>query len=131
MKKTAFVVVLMLLVLAASSIGFAQEPAEMKEQMVVKEMKGGMMGMQPGLSIMKKMMGGQMVATKDGGVIVLIGKKLLKYDKDLNLQKEAEIKVDLEEMHETEMQWKEKCKMDEKLTEEGGTDSTATEEMSE
>ena len=36
----------------------------------------------------------QMVATADGGVIVLSGNKLLKYDKDLNLVKEAELKRD-------------------------------------
>lgn len=130
MKRTAFVVVLMLLVLAASSISFAQEPGEMKGQMMGKGMKGGMMEIQPGLSMMK-MVGGQMVATKDGGVIVMMGKKLLKYDKDLNLKKEVEIKVDLEQMHEKMMQWKEKCQMQEKMTEEGAMDSTSTEETSE
>ncbi len=38
----------------------------------------------------------QMVATSDGGVIVLAGNKLLKYDKDLNLVKEVEIKTEVE-----------------------------------
>ena len=33
----------------------------------------------------------QMVGTPDGGVIILSGNKLLKYDKDLNLVKEVEI----------------------------------------
>lgn len=130
MKRTAFVVVLMLLVLATSCVSFAQEPGEMKGQMMSKGMKGGMMEIQPGLSMMK-MMGGQMVATKDGGVIVMMGKKLLKYDKDLNLKKEVEIKVDLEQMHEKMVQWKEKCQMQEKMTEEGAMDSTSTEETSE
>ena len=51
--------------------------------------KGGMMKMHPGLSMMEKMMSGQMVATKDGGVIVLIGNKLLKYDKYLNLKEKS------------------------------------------
>jgi len=35
----------------------------------------------------------QMVAANDGGVIVLAGNKLLKYDKDLNLVKEVEVKT--------------------------------------
>lgn len=118
MKRTAFVVVLMLLVLAASSISFAQEPGEMKEEMKAKRMKGGKMGMYPGLSMMKKMIGGGMVATKDGGVIVMMGRKLLKYDKDLNLKKEVEIKVDMEKMHGMMEQWKEKCQMRKEMTEE-------------
>jgi hypothetical protein len=43
---------------------------------------------------MHPMMHSQMVATSHGGVIIMIGPKLLKYDKDLNLVKETEIKID-------------------------------------
>lgn len=39
-----------------------------------------------------------MVATGDGGVIVLVGNKLQKYDKNLVLKKEVEIKINEEEM---------------------------------
>lgn len=39
-----------------------------------------------------------MVATADGGVIVLVGNKLQKYDKNLVLKKEVEIKIDEGEM---------------------------------
>jgi hypothetical protein len=35
----------------------------------------------------------QMVATDEGGVIVLAGNKLMKYDADLNLVKEVEVKI--------------------------------------
>ncbi len=35
----------------------------------------------------------QMVATDEGGVIVLAGNKLMKYDAELNLVKEAEVKM--------------------------------------
>jgi hypothetical protein len=45
----------------------------------------GMMGMMKPSSI---------VASNDGGVIVMTGNKLQKYDKNLNLVKEVEIKVD-------------------------------------
>ena len=38
----------------------------------------------------------QMVATSDGGVIVMAGHKLFKYDKDLNLVKEVELKTRVE-----------------------------------
>lgn len=43
------------------------------------------------------MMDKKLVATKDGGVAVLLGNKLIKYDAKLNLVKETEIKVDMKE----------------------------------
>jgi hypothetical protein len=54
--------------------------------------KGKMMGMSP------MMMGKSLVSTSDGGVVVLMGNKLQKYDKDLTLVKEVEIKMDMEAM---------------------------------
>lgn len=44
----------------------------------------------------KSMMRVEIVPTADGGVVVLNGGKLTKYDKELNLQKEAELKCDVE-----------------------------------
>lgn len=38
------------------------------------------------------------VATSDGGAIVMVDNKLLKYDKDLNLVKEVELKIDMKAM---------------------------------
>jgi len=49
-----------------------------------------------------------LVATQDGGVVVLAGNKLLKYNQDLVLQKEVEIKSDMEGMRKKFM---EKCPM--------------------
>ena len=49
----------------------------------------GMMGMMGMRAMMNKPM---LVATSDGGVVVLAGKKLYKYDASLNLVKEADIK---------------------------------------
>ncbi len=48
----------------------------------------GHMGMMAGL------MGGSMVATPDGGVVLYAGQKLMKFDKDLKLVKEVEVKID-------------------------------------
>ncbi len=48
--------------------------------------------------IFRAMMVKDMIASQDGGIIVLVGNKLQKYDKDLVLQKEVEIQVDLEDM---------------------------------
>jgi hypothetical protein len=44
----------------------------------------------------KTMMKRELVATADGGVVVLQGNKLSKYDKDLNLVKELDLKCDVE-----------------------------------
>jgi hypothetical protein len=42
------------------------------------------------------MMSNSMVATQDGGVVVMIGNKLYKYDQNLSLKKETQISVDYE-----------------------------------
>jgi hypothetical protein len=54
--------------------------------------KGKMMGMS------HMMMSRSLVATTDGGVVVMAGNKLQKYDKDLMLVKEVELKIDMEAM---------------------------------
>ena len=46
--------------------------------------------------VAKTMMKRELVATADGGVVVLQGSTLSKYDKDLNLVKELELKCDVE-----------------------------------
>jgi hypothetical protein len=53
----------------------------------------GMMGMCPMHSMMcERMMETEIVATQDSGVVVMAAGKLYKYDKDLNLVKEIELK---------------------------------------
>lgn len=37
--------------------------------------------------------------TPDGGVVVIIGNKMMKYDKDLNFKKEVELKIDTTAMN--------------------------------
>lgn len=70
------------------------------------KMKGKMMhrkkdmGRDKMAMMMKPMMQKQIVATKDGGVVVLSGNRLLKYDKNLNLKSETQIPMDKEWMHE-------------------------------
>lgn len=95
MKKIMFAVLVM--VLGVSTVAFAEETE-----------KGEMPGMSQGTSVdnpmrmpmqgMEKkcfpMMGKtQMVATDEGGVIVLAGNRLMKYDAELNLVKEAELQM--------------------------------------
>ncbi len=50
------------------------------------------------------MMGKAMVPTEDGGVVVMIGNKLYKYDKNLKLKKQAEIPVDYKNLKNMMMQ---------------------------
>jgi len=83
--------------------------------------KGQMMSMCP----MHHMMMGSMMSkaiapTTDGGVIVLAGDKLIKYDKDLNLVKEVEVKMDMEGMQKKMSQMMEKCPMCKGMMQGGG-----------
>ncbi len=93
MKK--ILVCMMVLALLASTAAFAEETK--KDEMPGMEMPHGMgMGMPMGAMGQKDCsMGGkaQMVATDEGGVFVLAGAKLMKYDADLKLVKEIEIKM--------------------------------------
>lgn len=72
--------------------------------------RGGM-GMGMGMSgcPMHGMMGGSALAVTEGGVYVLHGDKLTKYDHDLNLVKEVEIAVDWAKMGEKMQQMRESC----------------------
>ena len=65
--------------------------------MMKGDMMGGkeMMGMH---GMMRKMSEKNVVATSDGGIVVVTGNKLIKYDKDLNLVKEVDLKMDTEGM---------------------------------
>jgi hypothetical protein len=56
----------------------------------------------------------KIVATSDGGVVVLIGNKLMKYDKDLVLTGESEIKIDMQALRKSMMEQMEQCPMKEK-----------------
>jgi hypothetical protein len=90
MRKLTYLIIAVTAVSLSASPVFADE---MKDGMMGKGMMdGGMMKM------MHKMHGmtrsSTMVASNDGGVIVLTGSKLYKYDKNLNLVKEAEIKTE-------------------------------------
>ncbi|PIW58181.1 MAG: hypothetical protein COW13_05455 [Candidatus Omnitrophica bacterium CG12_big_fil_rev_8_21_14_0_65_50_5] len=88
MRKNIIIITALVIGLAAAGPVFAKgRKGGMKD--------GGMMGKDKGMMEMHGMMGkASMVATGDGGVIVLKGNKLYKYDTDLNLVKEAELKAD-------------------------------------
>ncbi len=82
---------------------YGMKAAKSEEQMTAMcPMHGMMMG---------SMMCMAVVSTEDGGVIVLAGDKLLRYDKDLSLTKEVKIEMDLEGTQKKMAQMMEKCPM--------------------
>ncbi len=101
MRKSVLVLLIVaLLAIAGSYVAYAAEHRDMDK---------GKMGMCPmHMNMCGSMMKSQIVATDDGGVIVLVCNKLMKYDKNLNVVKEVELKIDMEEKM-TKMM--EKCQM--------------------
>ena len=91
MKKILWAVIVLLLMISAPV--FAEETSQSEMPGMTMDQPMGM----PMSGMAKKccpMMGKtQMVATDEGGVIVLAGSKLMKYDADLNLVKEVEVKM--------------------------------------
>ena len=96
MKKVIFAVVVLSLLITIPA--FAEETK--KEEMPGMSMDKPGMPMMPGMGKMcpPMMEKTQMVATDEGGVFVLAGNKLMKYDADLNLVKEAEVKMPMPPM---------------------------------
>jgi hypothetical protein len=96
MNKTITVATVLLLCAGVAYLAFAAEP--MGKEMMSKPMMGkNMMPMCPMHAMMcQSMMEKKMIALEDGSIVIMAGGKLCKYDKDLNLVKEVELKVDQE-----------------------------------
>jgi hypothetical protein len=117
--KKSIAVITGVIVLTVTGLAFAQMPDKGKEMMGDKkemmEGKGGMMGMMGGKGMMgmmkmcQSMMNKLSLVAVGDGVVVLSGKKLYKYDANLNLVKEADVKVE-----EMDMMGKDKMGADEK-----------------
>ncbi len=124
MKKGLVVVVCFVLLASVCGLCLAEDSQKAKDE-ETGMMKGGMKGhmdkMGQDETMGKKkmtmpmpmmpmmMMVRAMVATNDGGVVVLVGNKLLKYDKNLQLKNEAEIKIDKEAMRKMMSSKAEEC----------------------
>jgi hypothetical protein len=118
--KNKITVIVGIAVLTISSLSFAEMPMKggmMKDKAEMMEGKGGMMGMMGGkgmmgmCSMMNSMMHKQVVATNDGGIIVVAGNKITKFDKDLNVVKEVEQKMDTQGMQKMMENMKSMCPM--------------------
>jgi hypothetical protein len=85
--------------IAADTTPPAREPQRdsMRDGMMDKH--GHMGGMCPGHMMMGRMMtSSQLVAMPDGDVVVMMGTRLTKYDKNLAVVKEVEMKLDTDAM---------------------------------
>ena len=118
MKKSTSTIVAIVtaFILTSGGICFAQASDDQTGKMGKMMSEQGMMGHQKksdqgmmGRGHMKKgmmnrdqmgkgMMSKSMVATQDGGVVVMIGNRLYKFDQNLHLKKETEITIDYEGM---------------------------------
>jgi hypothetical protein len=109
MKKALFPAVVILVSVTFMSLAIAQDRTA---PMMEKDAKAGMMNKQAMMgqermtgmhdmygTMMGSMMGRSMVASEDGGVIIMMGDKLMKYDKDLNLVKEIQVEIDMDHMN--------------------------------
>jgi hypothetical protein len=119
MRIAKLVVLVAIVSVIFLAFAFAQESSDIQKHMMGK----GMRSSKTGKLLMHNMMTNQMmqkymVATKDGGVVVMIGNKLLKYDKNLNLVKEAEIKIDFEAIKKMMQKIEKKCLEYRKMSEE-------------
>ncbi len=115
MKKRFFVISILILLIVASwkSVLYAEDAKEMgmMEGMKGGEWKGMMGGKMMGMHMMKMMMEKSVTPTSDGGVVVVAGNKITKYDRNLNLVNEAEIKMDMEAMGKNMKEMMAQCPM--------------------
>jgi len=120
MKK--FVLAVFVLSLMVSVPAFAEEAK--KEEMPGMSMEKPMGMPMPGMGKMFSPMMGrtEMVATDEGGVIVLAGNKLMKYDADLDLVKEVEVKMPMGPLGDKQ------CPMMGKMMEKGSAPAAETQE---
>ena len=113
-KLTSILVMAAVLMLSALVLWSAGKDMPMSKGMKMdKDMGEAMEGMCPahGMMTMRMITSRNMVATSDGGVIIYVANKLLKYDKDLNLVKNAPVDIGYQEMLDIAKDMKTNCSM--------------------
>jgi hypothetical protein len=111
MKRTAVVLAAVVSVVFSSS-ALAQDPPGQTGGMMGGQMvnQGQMYPCGPRhLGMMGGLMGGSLVATPDGGVVLFVGQKLMKFDKDLKLVKEVDVKIDTAALQKTMQEMWQNC----------------------
>jgi hypothetical protein len=126
MRRTHIALIVVLALAGLTYWVMAADMPEMKSGMMGGmmggEMKDHMMmgGMCPGHMVVARLMSNsEMVATLDGGVIVMMGTKLMKYDKNLAVVEQTEMKVDVDAMAKRMADMCDKCPMCKKMMEGG------------
>jgi len=126
MKRTITFAVVIVLAAGVAYLAFAAEQSGpmmgkgamtdsnnvmMQKGMMGQPMMGKEMPMMCPMHTMmcQGMMHKEMVATQDGGVVVMVDNKLLKYDKDVNFIKEVELKIDTKAMQDKMQQMMKEC----------------------
>ncbi len=111
--KKAMLLVLVVVLFVSMPLGssvFADDSKQAKGTPPPMEHEG--MGARPpamsmdlmqNMMVMQAMREKSVVATSDGGVVVLVSNQMVKYDKDLNVVKEAELKVDVDKLRQNIM----------------------------
>ena len=108
MKRIIFILLAAVVCMSFLSVSFARDMGGRKWD---KKDKGCHM-----CHMGKMMMGGkELVATQDGGVVLMMCNKLIKYDSAMNLVKEVEVKIDMDAMKNMMEEMKKKCPMQDKM----------------
>ena len=108
MKKIVFMFIVTVICMSFVSVSFAGNMGDFK-----RGERGDKKGMGCPMCCMNKMMmdSKKLVATQDGGAILMIGNKLIKYDGQLNIVKEVEIKMDMAAMKKSMDDMRNSCPM--------------------
>jgi hypothetical protein len=92
----------------------SQDMAGMKGMHMDSEMdrmQGKMPMMQARMSMMQGMMKPEVVPTQDGGIVIVMGGFILKYDSELNLVRKTEIEIGSDDMKAMMKKHKRMCRM--------------------
>lgn len=112
MKKIMFILLAVVVCMSFLSVSFAGN---------MGNFKGDKKGMGCPICHMNKTMMNEkkLVATQDGGVVLMMCNKLIKYDANLNVVKEVEVKMDMEAMKKSMEEMKRDCPICSKKCEKG------------
>jgi hypothetical protein len=118
MKKVFSMLVGLTFIVVTMGFSFAEESAKSKDTSLCEKKRcaqqkcRGMM--------MHGMMPRSLVETKDGGIVVMTGNKLMKFDKDLNLVREVALPIDTEIVQRMKTHKMGECPYRKRMMQEGG-----------
>lgn len=115
MRRTLSLIMAGLIVVSACYLVFGDMHEKMGEKAKADKCCMDKMGSCPRCSMMAKCMTSKhMAVTEDGEVIILVGHTLMKYDEDMELVKQVELKIDMEKIEAKMKAMMESCPMSSK-----------------